>query len=249
MLFPTSLWAQWQILQICLKYDVIVIMQVANTGLTEGSTPNGNDYDRDIVILNTTKINKIHVIKDGEQVIALPWATLYETSGCAGKLVVFAVRLDTYEKNDKEQLFYIGTNDPDELSEIRKDILNNFQNLPILAEYMHKDIYDIAKKYGKDVFVIINLLGNRYLPSFFTLKGNMDAWSEKTGFFPKYFADKIMQLSCIFLPNLLPKKIEQYREKYDHYLMIKMANNGIDEAQKYFDDLFFNWKKQAWKFL
>lgn len=364
VIFPTSLWMQWQVLQFCVKNDIIIIMQAANTGLTEGSTPSGNEYGRDVVILNTTRMDQIHVINDGEQVIALPGATLYEleeklvkhnrlphseigsscigasivggvcnnsggalihrgpaytelalyaqihedgrlelinhlaidlgqtpeailkkldagefnqndfeltykkasdhsyqdrvrdveaatparynaekthlyeTSGCAGKLVVFAMRLDTYEKNEKEQLFYIGTNDPNELSDIRKHILSEFDNLPILAEYMHKDIYDIAKKYGKDVFVIINLLGTSYLPMFFTLKGNMDAWFEKIRFLPKYFADKIMQFSCLFLPNLLPTKIENYRKKYDHYLMIKMANDGIEEAQQYFDDYF-----------
>ena len=364
VVFPTSLWAQWQVLQLCVKHDIIIIMQAANTGLTEGSTPSGNQYGRDVLILNTTKMDRIQVINQGEQVIAFPGATLYkleecllaydrlphseigsscigasivggvcnnsggalihrgpaytelalfaqihqdgrlelvnhlgidlgqdpegilkkldagmfdlddfeptnkvasdhsyqdhvrdveaatparynadknhlyETSGCAGKLVVFAVRLDTYEKNQQEQLFYIGTNDPNELSQIRKHILSEFDNLPILAEYMHKDIYDIAKKYGKDVFVIINLLGTSYLPMFFTLKGNMDAWFEKMGFLPKYFADKMMQFSCAFLPNLLPKKIENYRKKYDHYLMIKMADGGIAEAEKYFADYF-----------
>ncbi|MGL1922519.1 MAG: D-lactate dehydrogenase [Hyphomicrobiales bacterium] len=364
VVFPTSLWMQWQILELCVKNDIIIIMQAANTGLTEGSTPSGNQYGRDVVILNTTKMNEIHVINDGEQVIALPGATLYEleeklikydrlphseigsscigasivggvcnnsggalihrgpaytelalfaqihddgrlelvnhlaidlgqdpetilkkldsgeidqydleltakkasdhsyqdrvrdinaatparynaekthlyeTSGCAGKLVVFAMRLDTYPKNDKEELFYIGTNNPSELSEIRNYILSEFDNLPILAEYMHKDIYDVAKKYGKDVFVIINLLGTSYLPMFFTLKGNMDAWFEKMGFLPKYFADKIMQFSSLFLPNLLPSKIESYRKKYDHYLMIKMANGGIEEAQQYFDKYY-----------
>ena len=41
-------------------------MQAANTGLTGGSTPYGNDYDRPVVIINTLRINDIHIIKDGQ---------------------------------------------------------------------------------------------------------------------------------------------------------------------------------------
>ncbi|MBF4190247.1 PDZ domain-containing protein, partial [Serratia ureilytica] len=51
VVFPTSLLQLWRILQACVAADKIVIMQAANTGLTEGSTPSGNDYDRDIVIV------------------------------------------------------------------------------------------------------------------------------------------------------------------------------------------------------
>lgn len=47
-------------------------MQAANTGLTEGSTPNGNDYDRDIVIISTLRLDKLHLLDKGEQVLAFP---------------------------------------------------------------------------------------------------------------------------------------------------------------------------------
>ncbi len=52
-------------------------MQAANTGLTEASTPNGNDYDRDIVIISTLRLDKLHVLGKGEQVLAYPGTTLY----------------------------------------------------------------------------------------------------------------------------------------------------------------------------
>ena len=38
---PGTLLEQWQVLQACVAADKIVILQAANTGLTEGSTPNG----------------------------------------------------------------------------------------------------------------------------------------------------------------------------------------------------------------
>ena len=37
--------------------DIIIIMQAANTGLTGGSTPFGDDYDRPILIINTRRIS------------------------------------------------------------------------------------------------------------------------------------------------------------------------------------------------
>lgn len=48
VVFPTRLLQLWRILEACVAADKIVIMQAANTGLTEGSTPSGNDYDREI---------------------------------------------------------------------------------------------------------------------------------------------------------------------------------------------------------
>lgn len=50
VVFPGTLLELWRVLNACVNADKIILMQAANTGLTEGSTPNGNDYDRDIVI-------------------------------------------------------------------------------------------------------------------------------------------------------------------------------------------------------
>ena len=59
----------WKIIEICVDLDIIVIMQAANTGLTGGSTPFGNDYDRPVIVINTMRIEDIHVINNGKQII------------------------------------------------------------------------------------------------------------------------------------------------------------------------------------
>ena len=64
--------------KVCVEHDVIVINQAANTGLTGGSTPDGNDYDRDIVVINTMRIDGIQLINNASQVICLPGSTLNE---------------------------------------------------------------------------------------------------------------------------------------------------------------------------
>jgi FAD/FMN-containing dehydrogenases len=62
----------------CKRCDAncIVIMQAANTGLTGGSTPFGDDYDRPVVLISTRRLVGIQVINEGKQVICLPGATL-----------------------------------------------------------------------------------------------------------------------------------------------------------------------------
>ena len=75
---PDTLLQIWKILKICTRDNKIIIMQGANTGLTGGSTPDNTGYDRDIIIINTLKINKITVINDGEEIVALSGSTLYD---------------------------------------------------------------------------------------------------------------------------------------------------------------------------
>ena len=77
VVFPGSLVELWRVLQACVNADKIILMQAANTGLTEGSTPNGNDYDREIVIISTLRLDKLHLLDNGEQVLAYPGTTLY----------------------------------------------------------------------------------------------------------------------------------------------------------------------------
>lgn len=60
--------------------------------------------------------------------------TLFEASGSAGKVMIFAARLDTLATEKEVKVFYIGTNDPTELTQIRRHILSHFKDLPISAE-------------------------------------------------------------------------------------------------------------------
>ena len=69
---PGTLVEQWRVLNACAAAGKIVIMQAANTGLTGGSTPDGDQYDRDVVIINTLRMTKIHLINEGRQAVCLP---------------------------------------------------------------------------------------------------------------------------------------------------------------------------------
>ena len=74
---PRTPLEMWQVLKVCVEYDTIVIMQAANTGVTAGSTPMGDDYDREIVIVNTRAMDDLVLLDGGNQVLAFAGATLF----------------------------------------------------------------------------------------------------------------------------------------------------------------------------
>ena len=160
---------------------------------------------------------------------------LFEASGCAGKLAVFAVRLDTFPKNDLETTFYVGTNDPSELSSLRHKMLTEFETMPVLAEYMHRDLFDFSEQYGKDTVVLIDKLGTDRLPDFFALKGWVDARTQNIPGLAR-ITDRFMQTMFRFWPGILPKRMLDFRDKYEHHLILKMHGAGIEEARAMLKD-------------
>ena len=143
---------------------------------------------------------------------------------------MFAVRLDTFPKNERETAFYIGTNDPDELSDLRHQILTRFETLPVFAEYMHRTLFDFSQKYGKDTVILIDKLGTDRLPDFFAIKGRVDALTKTIpGLYQ--ITDRFMQTLSRLWPSILPKRMLDFRDKYEHHLILKMHDAGIEEAR------------------
>ncbi len=78
VVFPNSLFHYWQVLETAVEGNCIVIMQGAKTGLTGGSCPNGFEYDREVLIVNTSRLKGIALLEGGKQVLAFPGTTLFE---------------------------------------------------------------------------------------------------------------------------------------------------------------------------
>ncbi len=361
---PGTLVEMWQVLQACHRAGMVIIMQAANTGLTGGSTPVPEGYDRPVVVINTLRLRRLDLVAGGRQVVTHPGVTLdqlektlrpigrephsvigsscigasvtggvcnnsggalirrgpaftqfalyarvdadgalklvnnlgislgeapedilrrldegtfdetdiveasnlhasdheycdhvrdisaatparfnadprrlYEASGSAGKLAVFALRLDTFAAEEETQVFYIGSNDPAELESIRRDILGGFENLPIAGEYMHRSAYDASSRYGKDLFVYIQRFGTDKVPLAFSLKSRFDGLTEKLGL-GGAISDRILQAIFDRMPNHLPRRMNDYRDRYEHHLLLKMGDAGIDEARAYLSDRF-----------
>lgn len=359
---PGTLLEMWRVFDACVRAGKVIIMQAANTGLTEGSTPNGS-YDREVIVINTLRLDRIFLIDEGRQIVSLAGGTLYkleklleplgrqphsvigsscigasvvggvcnnsggmlirrgvcytelalyarirgdgslelvnhlgidlgstpeeilsrlergefgeshidfdagrasddtyegrvrdisaetparynadpkclyEASGSAGKLAVFAVRLDTFATEGRERLYYIGTNDPAELTVLRQRMLTHALRLPISGEYLHRDMFDIAHKYGKDTLLIIHWLGTDYLPRFFAFKGQFDALLKRIPLLPTNLVDRALQFISRLLPEALPRRLLDFRRRFEHHLILKVENASAGEAEMFLMDV------------
>lgn len=153
--------------------------------------------------------------------------------------MVFAVRLGTFPAEKSAKVFYIGTNRPVELTDIRRDVLRELRHLPISGEYLYRDAFDVAARYGKDTFLAIQYLGTSRLPAFFALKNRLDSLCERIPFLPPHITDRLLQgVSCLF-PDHLPRRMRLYRDRYEHHLLLKVTADGVDETtaflQRYFE--------------
>ncbi|ENV48318.1 hypothetical protein P255_01199 [Acinetobacter brisouii CIP 110357] len=160
---------------------------------------------------------------------------LFEASGSAGKVCVFAVRLDTFEKI-KSQVFYIGSNSIHDLTEIRRYLLQDLPRIPIAGEYIHRVAYDIGAKYGKDTFVFIEKFGTAKVPQAFAMKDKVDGFLEKFGV--RGLTDKVLQMMTHFLPDHLPKRMNQFRDLYEHHLILRIEDQDVAQVQQFLADYF-----------
>jgi D-lactate dehydrogenase len=76
VVIPGCLLEMWNVLKLVVEAECIVIMQAANTGLTGGSTPYGC-YDRKVVIISTLRLDHIHVLDNGRQIVSQSGGTLF----------------------------------------------------------------------------------------------------------------------------------------------------------------------------
>ncbi|RIV82170.1 D-lactate dehydrogenase [Aurantiacibacter xanthus] len=356
---PGSLLEFWRVASACVAADVSIIVQASNTGLTGGSTPDGADYPGGLVIISTTRLAGLKVIRDGQQVLCMPGATLnrleqalrpygrephsvigssclgasvvggvcnnsggslvrrgpaytemalyaqvqpdgtlrlinhlgialgeepedilsridsgnysdadidpaedrrahdhdyvahvrdidsdvparfnadprclFEAAGSAGKLIVFAVRLDTFAREENTATFYLGTTEPARLTELRRTMLRDFAAPPIAGEYMHRDAFDIADRYGRDTFVAIEKLGTDRLPALFAAKARFD------GFFGEGVSDRLMQRASRLIPDHLPHRMRAFRDRFEHHLILKVSADQAEATRELLARLF-----------
>jgi D-lactate dehydrogenase len=363
VLRPGSLVDMWRALQVCVDHDLTVFNQAANTGLTGGSGPGDQDYDRDTVIISTLRINQIHLVNDAREAVCLAGSRLYEledtlaplgrephsvigsstigasvvggiannsggsqirkgpaftqdaifarvteegtvelvnhlgielgddparaldklqsghwdeadvtppppdslgtdysdhvreivdtparynadptflheASGCAGKLMVFAVRTRTFPKQEHTTTFYIGTNDPSELEDLRREVLRSDRELPISGEYIGREAFDLAEKYGRETFVGLKYAGSRQLQHLYALKGWANGVFAKVPGLGTAFADRISQTAFGLLPEQLPATMREYRDRFEHHLLLVVGQEQKQETEEFLTSFF-----------
>ena len=150
---------------------------------------------------------------------------LYEASGSAGKVIVFAVRVATFAKPAQQQTFYISANDADTLTNLRQQWLKSELNLPILAEYMHRDYNEITLRYGRDTCLSMRKLSASKIGQLYRLQTKIGYYLNKWHL-PRTLPDRVLQLVSAVMPASLPKPLAQQALSYRYHLIIKVANDG-----------------------
>ncbi len=168
---------------------------------------------------------------------------LFEASGSAGKLCLFAVRLDTFPKVSST-VFYIGSNAADDLTTVRRHLLTALPELPIAGEYIHRTAYDIGEKYGKDTFLLIDRFGTARVPAAFALKSRVDGFFERLGL--RGVSDRIIQALTNLLPSHLPPRMRQWRERYEHHLLLRVSTDTADATRAFLTEHFSGSASGGW---
>ena len=163
---------------------------------------------------------------------------LFEASGSAGKILVFAVRTRTFPLDPHTTTFYIGTNDPTELEDLRRGILRADRQLPISGEYFDRATFNLAEKYGKDTFVGMKYAGSRQLQRMFALKSWANGVFAKLPFFGQTFADTIAQTAFGLLPQQVPKRLLDYRDRFEHHLIMEVGGAEKAETEEFLTSFF-----------
>jgi D-lactate dehydrogenase len=263
-------------------------MQAANTGLTGGSTPDGSDYDRDVVIVSTLRMAKIRLIGDGRQVICLSGATLFQLenalkplgrephsvigSSCIGASVIGGIcnnsggalihrgpaytqmtlfaRID--ETGEVQLVNHLGVrlDGPEQI--LDRVVHNAFAEADIdytsnrvaLDRHYGQDVRDIDAdtpgRFNADPKRLFEASGRAgkvmifavRLDTFpkFAVKARADAIASRLGL--RDFSDKITQMGSHLFPKHLPRQMREYRDKYEHYLILKSLTR-IASATRY----------------
>ncbi|KAF5308738.1 hypothetical protein FQR65_LT17998 [Abscondita terminalis] len=95
---------------------------------------------------------------------------------------------------------------------------------------------DIGREYGKDTFMFIEKLGTAKVPAAFAMKDKVDGYLEKIGL--RNLSDKILQIVTKLLPNHLPKRMNEFRDLYEHHLMIRIENQDVEQVEAFLHDYF-----------
>lgn len=162
---------------------------------------------------------------------------LHNASGCAGKLVVFAVRLDSFLKPEQKHTFFISTNESKHLHSLRVAILKSMTELPISAEYMHRDVIDLTDHYGRDTMLVLKHFGTSVMPRFFNLKKSLERFCESAPFLSVNTVDWLSNCVARCFPSQVSKAIVQLKEEYEHHLLISIKGQSLKQFFELVDNL------------
>jgi D-lactate dehydrogenase len=84
--------------------------------------------------------------------------------------------------------------------------------------------------------MFIEKFGTAKVPAAFAMKDKVDGYLEKVGM--KGLSDKFLQMLSKFLPSHLPKRMNEFRDLYEHHLVLRIENQDVEQVQQFLQHYF-----------
>ena len=114
---------------------------------------------------------------------------------------------------------------------LRRDILSQLDQLPVAAEYIHRDMFDVGARYGRDTIMVLALFGTRFIPHLFRLKNALDTIANASGLKQMQIADRLLQALSSSVPFRLPKRLRKMRDACEHHLILTAKDAGVEATR------------------
>jgi D-lactate dehydrogenase len=110
--------------------------------------------------------------------------------------------------------------------------------LPLQAEYIHRNAFDLTVRYAKHMYLAIRKLGPQAIPQMMANKAKWDVHVSHLKFLPRNFVDRVLQFFNQLTPSFIAPRIMDYRSEYQHHLMIKVESPQTAELQSLLQQFF-----------
>ena len=158
---------------------------------------------------------------------------LHEASGSAGRVIVFALRLDTFPKARDARVMHIATDSAEVLSDLRRHMLKGQACVPISGEYLSREVFDLASRYGRDTFLAVRYLGTHRLPAMFRAKRWVARIVGAVNRNARHVSDRLSQWMAGLLPGHLSKELKSVGRQYAHHLVLKVDAEQVAFVRDY----------------
>ena len=127
---------------------------------------------------------------------------------------------------------------------MRRHLLTALPRPPIAGEYIHRTAFDIGEKYGKATPSLHQPLWHGCVPAAFALKSRWDGFFERPGM--RGFVDHAIQAATRLLPSHLPRRVRQWRDLYEHHLLVRVSNDQAEATRAFLTEHFANSTQGGW---
>lgn len=147
-----------------------------------------------------------------------------------GKVMILATLHDTFEFPKKIEMLWVACKDYETAHQIKREVcLKAPDTMAKSCEYMNKETVDGVDQAGRIQIKMIDWLGMKNLEHLWNLKLFIEGIPLP---FTNIICDKFLWWFNNVIPKPLPPKIDAYKEKYGHHMLIEFAEYSDGEIAR-----------------